>query len=245
MCGRLIALFAALVISCLCLSIGVPANTAYADDCLAAPNSSAPQGSHWRYRIDPATQLKCWYLHALGRSKKRMAARAAPEAAPSARLQPTETQSPSMTVPLSDASISPSAADGVPPLKMLAVKQQSAPMISTTPDADVGRNRQEGSSPESSIPRALVLQKAASQVDGSNAAPLIATSELFEQAEKIDEVSVRPSRASDNTKSTVERRVQISYAIALAGILFGTLCTIIWAHPLLPRRFDTVKPFLS
>jgi hypothetical protein len=207
MSGGPIALFAALVISG--LSIGVPANTAYADDCLAAPNSRAPQGSHWSYRIDRAKKLKCWFLHALGQSGQRVAARATPEAAPSARLQSTETQSPSMTVRSSDASISPSPADGAPPLKMLAVRQQSAPMISTTPDADVERNRQEGSSPESSIPQALALQKAASQADGSNPAPLIATSEVLEQAEKI------------------ERLVQISSGIALAGILFGTVLTIL------------------
>src|SRR6516165_9440230 len=32
------------------------------DDCLAAPNSSAPQGSQWRYRLERGTHRKCWYL---------------------------------------------------------------------------------------------------------------------------------------------------------------------------------------
>lgn len=39
-------------------------NTARADDCLEQPNSSAPEGSHWYYHIDRATQRKCWYLRA-------------------------------------------------------------------------------------------------------------------------------------------------------------------------------------
>lgn len=33
-------------------------------DCLAEPDSSAPPDSHWYYRIDRATQRKCWHLRA-------------------------------------------------------------------------------------------------------------------------------------------------------------------------------------
>jgi hypothetical protein len=33
-----------------------------ADECLAAPNSSAPPGSHWYYHVDRSTQRKCWYV---------------------------------------------------------------------------------------------------------------------------------------------------------------------------------------
>jgi hypothetical protein len=33
-----------------------------ADDCLAAPISQPPQGTHWYYRIDGARQRHCWYL---------------------------------------------------------------------------------------------------------------------------------------------------------------------------------------
>jgi hypothetical protein len=44
--------------------IDLRTNSAYANDCVAAPNASAPQGQHWYYRIDRAHQRKCWYLHA-------------------------------------------------------------------------------------------------------------------------------------------------------------------------------------
>ncbi|HEY2533602.1 MAG TPA: hypothetical protein VGJ20_37690, partial [Xanthobacteraceae bacterium] len=40
----------------------VPSTPARADDCLAAPNSPAPLGSHWYYHTDRADQRKCWYL---------------------------------------------------------------------------------------------------------------------------------------------------------------------------------------
>jgi hypothetical protein len=37
-----------------------------ASDCLAKPNALAPQGAHWYYRVDRATQRQCWYLAAEG-----------------------------------------------------------------------------------------------------------------------------------------------------------------------------------
>ena len=55
-----IALVATLVVSG--VGVTVPAGTARAADCLTAPNSAAPQRSHWYYRIDRANERKCWYL---------------------------------------------------------------------------------------------------------------------------------------------------------------------------------------
>jgi hypothetical protein len=40
------------------------AGVASAADCLTAPDASAPPDSHWYYRIDRATQRKCWHLRA-------------------------------------------------------------------------------------------------------------------------------------------------------------------------------------
>jgi hypothetical protein len=37
-----------------------------AEGCSAAPKLGAPQGSHWYYRLDRASQRKCWYLAANG-----------------------------------------------------------------------------------------------------------------------------------------------------------------------------------
>jgi hypothetical protein len=39
--------------------------SAGAADCLTAPGSSAPPGSHWYYRTDQTQQRKCWYLGAV------------------------------------------------------------------------------------------------------------------------------------------------------------------------------------
>ena len=48
-----------------------PANTTQTDDCVAGPNSPAPQGRHWYYRLDWETQHKCWYLHVPGQPAKQ------------------------------------------------------------------------------------------------------------------------------------------------------------------------------
>jgi hypothetical protein len=57
----LIAFVAALVVGA---SVDLRTDKAYANDCLAAPNASAPQRQHWYYRIDRPNHRKCWYLHA-------------------------------------------------------------------------------------------------------------------------------------------------------------------------------------
>ena len=40
----------------------VPLDLARASDCLTAPNSPAPKGSHWYYHLNRETQQKCWYM---------------------------------------------------------------------------------------------------------------------------------------------------------------------------------------
>ncbi|MBR0780361.1 hypothetical protein [Bradyrhizobium iriomotense] len=37
-----------------------------ADECLASPKGAAPQGQHWRYRVERGTKRQCWYLRAEG-----------------------------------------------------------------------------------------------------------------------------------------------------------------------------------
>ncbi len=47
-------------------AIALEANTAVAAvECITEPNREPPEGSHWYYRVDRATDRKCWYLRAL------------------------------------------------------------------------------------------------------------------------------------------------------------------------------------
>jgi hypothetical protein len=104
-----------------CSSFGVP-DSARADNCLTAPNSSAPQGSHWYYRTDRANQRKCWYFRASGEPAQQATAQATSEAAPAAQAHGT------LSTPPAGAPMSISPSDVAPPsphAKMLAVSRVS------------------------------------------------------------------------------------------------------------------------
>jgi hypothetical protein len=46
-------------------ALALGADTALAAaECLTEPNHDPPQGSHWFYRVDRATDRRCWYLRA-------------------------------------------------------------------------------------------------------------------------------------------------------------------------------------
>jgi len=53
-----------------------------AETCIAAPAQPAPQGSHWYYRLDRATQRKCWRLVKLDQQPQGTAKQAAPQPEP-------------------------------------------------------------------------------------------------------------------------------------------------------------------
>src|SRR5271170_3027278 len=90
----------ALVANLLISGVGVtmPPITAHADDCLTAPNSPAPQGSRWYYRLDRATQRKCWYVWAPGQPAQQVAASAKAGPATALRSTPAPSRVPSPPV---------------------------------------------------------------------------------------------------------------------------------------------------
>ena len=59
---RLIGAAFASALLALVLGVCVPANIAFALDCLTAPNSPAPPNGHWYYRTDRTQERKCWHL---------------------------------------------------------------------------------------------------------------------------------------------------------------------------------------
>ena len=52
----------AIVVPTLVLTVGSSRAEPAASDCLVKPNSTAPEGRHWYYRIDRASKRRCWYL---------------------------------------------------------------------------------------------------------------------------------------------------------------------------------------
>ena len=147
----------ALVATLVMLGVGLtmPANTARADDCLIAPNSSAPQGRHWYYHLDLPEQQA-----------------AAPQATSDAAATAMPASSAPMPATLSSSipvSVSPS--DDAPPLphvKMLAVKPVL--VMSATTDELMQRGAQERSVPplisETTTPQIGASPKTSAQAVG-------------------------------------------------------------------------------
>ena len=191
----LIALFVAVIVSG--VGIVVPADTAYTDDCLAAPNPPAPQGSHWYFRIDRAKKRKCWYFRVLGNSGQQMVAQAASAASP--RLQSIRPKSALKAAPSASASTPAGSTPPVPHLEMLVVEPQPAPVIGTRTYEDVEPSGQESSSPASPNPQGLTLQNATPQASLSNPTPAVAA--LDTTSEAVEQSGREGSRASLNPQA--------------------------------------------
>ena len=133
------------------VGIGVPANIARADHCLSAPNSLAPQGSHWYYQLDWATQRKCWYMRPFRRPAQTAAASATLAGVTPAHSMPA----PSGPVPADDgapmSAVPGDTASPSPRVEILAVKSKPAEMITATRDTLAQRSAQEGNTAPSLI----------------------------------------------------------------------------------------------
>jgi hypothetical protein len=133
------------LVAVLAFGAGVPTNAARADDCLSAPDSPAPEGSHWYYHIDRATQTKCWHVRAIDQPAEQTTAPAASDASavvPAAAIKKPATSS---GAPMS---ISPDigAASSMPPVKPRRAT------LSAPADAAVQQGAEKGSSVWSTTP---------------------------------------------------------------------------------------------
>jgi hypothetical protein len=144
------------------IDVGMP-NTV-TDDCLTAPNSSAPQGTHWYYHVDRTNQRKCWYVRATSQPAQQGAAQATSEAAPAAQSDSMPVSSgpmPATAAASAPTSISPGkSAPPLPHARILA-KPKLAAAISATTDKSVQGSGQEGSTGPS-IPKATASKPSTS-----------------------------------------------------------------------------------
>jgi hypothetical protein len=95
--------FAAPMIALAALSVPtIFSSSSYAaETCLAAPQGTAPQGSHWYYRLDRATQRKCWRLVKLDGQPRRTAKQVAPPPQPVEEENASATQTSVERIPQS------------------------------------------------------------------------------------------------------------------------------------------------
>jgi hypothetical protein len=153
------------------VGISVPANIARADHCLSAPNSLAPQGSHWYYQLDWATQRKCWYMRPFRRPGQRAAA-----SATLAGVTPVHSMPPPLgPVPADDgAPMSAIPGDTASPslsVEILTVKSKPAEMITATRETLAQRSAQEGNTAPSLIEAPAPQLSTSPQTNAQAAAP--------------------------------------------------------------------------
>jgi hypothetical protein len=167
------------------------AATARAEDCLAAPNSPAREGTGWYYRLDRATQHKCWYMRALGQPaqqaavRAKMAASATPFAIPVPRPRPSAAGS-ALSLRQGDTDLSSSHAEAIVP-KLSATTPVSGSADETT----------------SSIPRESASQQPRTSLAAPtpNATPRIdaATDESTSAISEIHQVVTSPDTNAEAT----------------------------------------------
>jgi hypothetical protein len=128
--------------------------TTRANDCLAAPNASAPRGQHWYYRIDLPNNRKCWYLHAtlMHRAVKASEFHAVSAAA---------------GTPVSGSRAD--SAPGLPHTRILSVKPQPTSLVSAIAEEPIRTDQPWA--PQENGPQGSALQ-----VDGSKPTDAVAAS---------------------------------------------------------------------
>lgn len=206
--------------------IGVPAR---ADDCLTAPGSSTPQGSHWYYRTDRAKGQKCWYLRPLGEPAQQPAAQ--DESAPAVHTGAVETPATKFTPTLTEAGDS---APAVPPPKVQPPSTSDAttqePVEQPIQGESVVSSSLETPASPASVPwRILVPAPAPSATAIWPNSPPAPPADLTPS--NVRPVSVPPivdTRASHNSKNAVSV-APITLAAKMGSFPTGTLAEILLA----------------
>jgi hypothetical protein len=222
------AIVATLLMSGMCA-----VNAAQADDCLAAPNSTAPQGSRWYYRLDWATQRKCWYVRALGQPVQQAAPPTMGRATPHSMPVPSEPKPAAAGAPMY---VSPG--DTTPPsahVETSAVKPTAAPISSPTTD-DTTSSIPEGSAPQASTFSETSAQTAAPAPNAEALAwpdtvPRIKAHGSVEVSTDASAASAsdyveRIARSREQTKNA-EMRMIILFIIALGLVAVGILFRVV------------------
>jgi hypothetical protein len=133
--------------------------TARAEDCLAAPNSPAREGTRWLYRLDRATQHKCWYMGAFGQPTQRAGAAAKiahsalPLTIPLPRPRPSAAK-PSLSLSLSSADPLPEslATTPGPTLPVSGATEEFRSPIVSESDPQQARTSLAGPAPDANAP---------------------------------------------------------------------------------------------
>ena len=205
---------------------GMPTNAARADNCLPAPNSPAPQGSRWSYRMDQARQRKCWYVRATDRPAQQAVGQATSGAGPRPTPALKKPATAAAGVPVS-VSRGGSAALPLPP-----PRPQRAPMSGATMEQPVQQSTQEGSTAPSIRPATNSVPSSGLGQNGS----IPAIQEIFATYRIAQAHSQSGSQAN---QSLIAR--QLALACGIAGAEPDTVDAYLWARLKLDYERDCYK----
>ena len=135
------------------VGIAAPETSARADDCITAPNSAGPKGSHWYYKTDRQKRRKCWFLRPPGQLTLHTVAYASPEMAPTKSAGSVETSATaSAGAPISNSA--GNNAPSLPPPNTQAAPTGSAPTHESVQqriqEESVATSTQEAPAPQAS-----------------------------------------------------------------------------------------------
>jgi hypothetical protein len=196
----------------------MPDESVSAGHCLAAPTSTAPEGTHWFYRLDLRSTLRCWYLRVLGQSEQSTVAQGRPTDASRPhtlhRRRPASvhgTAKPSTRISIPSKTVPPAVPRG-----SSAIKAQSA-IIGTATTSD-SLERSGGEDARSSSSQEIMVQNSdATQVDDEARGPPrtvrvvwpIPTSEVSTKVTEISAVakneSVKASTPEADSPTTSDK----------------------------------------
>ncbi len=229
----------ALCVLSLSLSIFSPQRAARADTCLSGPGKTAPQGSHWFYRIERPSLRKCWHLAKKDQSQQASAAKSAVE--PDA--DDIEDVAPAIPIAAAPANRLAARADasGTPP----PAPAMLAPVIRNLVTRNVSNGPSEAASalpPERSTDTATRADNAeAAQAEPAAAqetspAPIIPLPALQEPASTP--VAEKNDKPAASAASNVPTLGTLLGALALLGILTSA---VLFALQMRWRRSDVLN----
>ncbi len=178
------------------VGVTLSAATAHAEDCLAAPNSPAREGTRWYYRLDRATQHKCWYMRALDQSTQQVAAPAKTALPAAAFAIPIPRPRPSAAA----ATSSLSRGDPGPYPEEIATKASAAPPVSGSTAETTSSIPKEFTSQKSGTLLAAPAQTAAPPIGAATDETTSAISET-NQALRSPEANVETTAAAPDAET--------------------------------------------
>jgi hypothetical protein len=201
----------------------VPFDLARASDCLAAPNSPAPKGSHWYYHLNRETQQKCWHT----RSSEKQPQRATAQTSSSDAAVPSTGAGQTGSTAAHD--IDGPSGQGKPPTKAIqdpasnTIPNRSASQIAPREDTELPASRESSSSDTGvqAAPTAVVWPDPPPMAPAINARE--ANAVVADAA--LDPVPDNADSAGSNSERTSKFEIPIivfpALAIGLVVIGFG------------------------